>query len=100
MFIFLIRKILAKALHCNRSTQTLTYWEIERMFYEVKILNPQGKIIKIISGQELGKRYWKAFFIAEANKTLNSSSNQRVPNWVKKRLDMEYAHFGDKSIPA
>ena len=50
------------------------------MFYDVKILNPQGKIIKIISGQELGKRYWKAFFIAEANKTLNSSSNQRVPN--------------------
>ena len=70
------------------------------MFYDVKILNPQGKIIKIISGQELGKRYWKAFFIAEAKKPLNSSSNQRVPNWVKKRLDMEYAHFGDKSIPA
>ena len=69
------------------------------MFYDVKILNPQGKIKKIISGQELGKRYWKAFSIAEANKTLNSSGIQRVPYWVKKRLDMEYAHFGDKAIP-
>ena len=70
------------------------------MYYEVKILNPQGKIIQIISGQELGKRYWKAFFIAEADNTLNSRSNQWVPNWVKKKLDMEYAHFWDKSIPA
>ena len=70
------------------------------MFYDVKILDPKGKIKKIISGQELGKRNWAAFRMAEANNTLNSSSNQRVPNWVKKRLDMEYAHFGDKSIPA
>ena len=67
------------------------------MFYEVKILDPQGKIIKIISGQELGKRYWKAFFIAEANKTLNSSGYQRVPTWVKKRLDMEYFQYEDRS---
>ena len=69
------------------------------MFYDVKILNPKGKIIKIISGQELGKRYWKVFSIAEANKTLNSSGNQRVPNWVKKRLDTEYFQFQDKAIP-
>ena len=70
------------------------------MFYDVKILDPKGKIKKIISGQELGKRYWAAFRMEEANNTLNSSGNQRVPNWVKKRLDMEYAPFRDTSIPA
>ena len=36
--------------------------------------------------------------MAEANNTLNSSGNQRVPNWVKKRLDMEYFQFQDRSI--
>ena len=41
------------------------------MFYDVKILDPKGKIKKIISGQELGKRYWAAFRMAEANNTLN-----------------------------
>lgn len=70
------------------------------MFYDVKILDPKGKIKKIISGQELGKRYWTAFRMAEANNTLNSSGNQRVPNWVKKRLDMEYFQFQNRSIPA
>ena len=70
------------------------------MFYDVKILDSQGKIKTIISGQELGKRYWKAFSITEANKTLNSNGNQRIPNWVKKRLDMEYFLYEDRSIPA
>ena len=68
------------------------------MFYDVKILDPKGKIKKIISGQELGKRYWAAFRMAEANNTLNSSGNQRVPNWVKKRLDTEYGQFQGGSI--
>ena len=70
------------------------------MFYDVKILDPQGKNKKIISGQELGKRYWAVFRMAEANNTLNSSGNQRVPNWVKKRLDMEYVYFRVTSILA
>ena len=70
------------------------------MFYDVKILDPQGNIKENISGQELAKRHWKEFFIAEANKTLYTGGNQRVPNWMKKKLDMEYAHFVDKSFPA
>ena len=65
------------------------------MFYDVKILDPQGKIKKTVSGQELGKRHWNAFFTAEANKTLNSSGQQRVPTWVKKRLDNVYVMLRD-----
>jgi hypothetical protein len=68
------------------------------MFYDVKVLNPQGKIKKIISRQELAKRYWEGFYNTEANKTLNSSGIKQVPGWVKKKLDQEFAIFGDKSF--
>jgi len=61
------------------------------MFYDVKILNPQGEVKKIVSSQELSRRYWNAFQTSEANKTLNTSSRKQVPTWVKKKLDSEYA---------
>ena len=67
------------------------------MFYDVKILNPQGKIKKIVTGQELSTRYWNAYYHAEANKTLNSSGQKQVLSWVKKKLDMEYDHL--KGVP-
>ncbi len=60
------------------------------MFYDVKILNPQGETKKIVSAQELSRTFWNVFQTAEANKTLNTSSHKQVPAWVKKRLDMEY----------
>jgi hypothetical protein len=68
------------------------------MFYDVKILNPQGKIKKIISRQELGKRHWKDFFIANANNRIGSTNNPQVPNWMKKKPDVEYAPLGKRSI--
>ena len=70
------------------------------MFYDVKILSPQGNLVKIISGRELSSRHWKGFYDAEANKTLNSSGRKQVPNWVKKKLDMEYAQLRVTSISA
>ncbi len=70
------------------------------MFYDVKILNPQGKIKKIILGQELSARHWKSFYNTEANKTLNSSGNKQVPKRVKMKMDMEYVPLRDASIPA
>ncbi len=60
------------------------------MFYEVKIFNAQGKIKRIISAEELSRTHWNMFQTAEENKTLNPSSRQQVPTWVKKKLDMEY----------
>ncbi|MBT3508905.1 MAG: hypothetical protein HN472_05095 [Nitrospina sp.] len=70
------------------------------MFYDVKVLNPQGKVKKIISEQELSTKYWNAFYTHEANKTLNSSGTKQVPNWVKKKLDMDYAHVRITSLSA
>jgi hypothetical protein len=68
------------------------------MFYEVKILDPQGKVKKVLSRQELGKRHWKDFFIANAEKRKASINNLRVPGWLKKKLDLEYAPLGKRSI--
>lgn len=70
------------------------------MFHDVKILNPQGKIKKVISKQELSARYWDEFYHAEANKTLNSNGRKQVPSWVKKKLDSEFAHVQTASLSA
>ncbi len=70
------------------------------MFYDVKILNSQGKIKKVISAQELSKSYWNTFHVEESNKTLNTSSRKQVPGWVKKRLDMEYTFPLNTFTPA
>ena len=32
----------------------------------MKILNPQGKVLKGFSGEELSARYWEGFYDAEA----------------------------------
>jgi hypothetical protein len=61
------------------------------MFYDVKIMDAQGKTTKIVSAQEISNSYWNAFQYEEANKTLNTSSRKQVPSWVKKRLDTEYS---------
>jgi hypothetical protein len=57
------------------------------MFYDVKIMNPQGKVKKVFSSQEI---ILKFFQYQEANKSLNTSSKNQIPSWVKKRLDKEY----------
>jgi hypothetical protein len=61
------------------------------MFYDVKIMDAQGKTTKIVSSKEISNSYWNAFQYEESNKTLNTSSRKQVPSWVKKRLDNEYA---------
>ena len=61
------------------------------MFYDVQIMDPQGKVKRVVSSQEISKSYWNSFQYEEANKTLNTSSRKQVPSWVKKRLDNEYA---------
>jgi hypothetical protein len=70
------------------------------MFYDVKILNPQGKTLKIVSGEELRARHWEEFYDAEARKNLNSNGRKQVPGWVKKKLDMEYSYLQGMSISA
>ena len=61
------------------------------MFYDVKVLNPQGQIKKIVSGQELAQAHWNKFYTVEENKGLNTNTFKQVPVWVKKKLDLEYS---------
>ena len=68
------------------------------MFYEVKVINPQGKIKKVVSSKELAKRHWKDFFITSSENWEVSSNKQRVPGWMKKKLDIEYAPLRRGSI--
>jgi hypothetical protein len=70
------------------------------MFYDVKILKPQGKTLKVVSGEELSARYWEGLYDAEARKNLNSNGRKQVPGWVKKKLDMGYSHLRAMSISA
>jgi hypothetical protein len=70
------------------------------MFYDVKILSPQGKIRKIISAEELSSRYWQSFYNTEANRTLNSSGTKQVAKSVRRKMDREYAPFREKPVSA
>ena len=44
------------------------------MFYDVKIMNSQGKVKKIVPAHELSKSYWKKFQDEETNKSLNTTA--------------------------
>ena len=54
------------------------------MFYDVKVLDPQGRIKKIIPSQELSRLHWKAFNFNEEIKDLPTSKRPKVSRWVKK----------------
>jgi hypothetical protein len=42
--------------------------EEDRMFYPVKILNPKGKVKKILTSKSLSQRYWGDFFDPDIKK--------------------------------
>jgi len=42
--------------------------EEDRMFYPVKILNPKGKVKKVVTPKSLSQRYWGDFFDQNAKK--------------------------------
>ncbi len=70
------------------------------MFYDVKIMNSQGKIKKIVPAHALSKSYWNEFQVEESNKSLNTTARKQVPGWVKRRLDLEYNFPRDRSTSA
>ena len=49
------------------------------MFYEVRVFDSKNKIKRIISGQQLSKKYWDKF---ETNFNISSTK----PKKVKKKL--------------
>lgn len=59
------------------------------MFYEVKVLDPKGKLIKKIPGKELNKRYWKGFFES------TSKIARKKPGRKVKKADAILGEDGD-----
>lgn len=67
------------------------------MFYQVRILNPDGKLKAIISEEELSRIYWNRFISSENSYSMVNSDVKNVPSWVKNKLDLEFVESADKN---
>lgn len=76
-------------------TPTITTLEEAQMFYNVRILGPDGKIKKVINSGQLSNRHWKNFLKMESSMNLSSNGRPNVPGWIKKKLEMEYPDYKD-----
>lgn len=55
------------------------------MFYEVRILNRDGKVKKVFSRHELSKNYWKSFQYDRRNNQHSFPFGNKVRGSTKKR---------------
>ncbi len=60
------------------------------MFYEVRVKDPMGNVKQVITSQELRQAHWKNFKEMEEQNLLTSTGRDRVPRWVKDKLDVEF----------
>ena len=65
------------------------------MFYNVRVLGPDGKIKKVINSGQLSNRHWKNFITMEGSMGLTTTGRPIVPSWLKKKLEMEYPEYRD-----
>ncbi|GJL79363.1 MAG: hypothetical protein NPINA01_23520 [Nitrospinaceae bacterium] len=66
------------------------------MFHEVKILNPKGKLKKLISSQELRQEHWRKFNELSHEITIGKFSRGRVPQSVRHVLESEFHDHEDE----
>ena len=66
------------------------------MLHEVRILNPQGKMKKLISSQELRQIHWKKFNDLSNDITIGRFSKGRVPRTVAQALEIEFRESKDE----
>jgi len=60
------------------------------MFYDVKVLNPDGTMKKVITSTELQTNHWEKFRKAEESLSLQTSERRKVPRWIKEVLDLQF----------
>ncbi len=60
------------------------------MIHEVRILNPKGKIKKLISSQELRQEHWRKFNDLSHEITIGKFSRGRLPRLVRQTLAAEF----------
>jgi hypothetical protein len=61
------------------------------MFYQVKVLDQEGKLKKVITSNELSKRYWNAFF-DDANGDSKPKATVQQTRKKKKELEFYFDH--------
>lgn len=67
------------------------------MFYEVRIMNPDGTLKKVVSSKDLKTTHWDNFKKAEESLSLQNSDRPKVPKWVKDTLDVQFTEFSDSN---
>jgi len=65
------------------------------MFYDVKVLNPDGTMKKVITSNELLINHWEKFRKAEESLSLQTSERRKIPQWVKEKLDLQFPDFSE-----
>ncbi|MCH8311452.1 MAG: hypothetical protein IID17_00530 [Nitrospinae bacterium] len=65
------------------------------MFYDVKVLNPDGTMKKVITSNELKLTHWENFRKAEENLSLQTAERRKVPPWIKEKLDLQFPDFSE-----
>ena len=63
------------------------------MFYQVKVLNSEGKIKKVISSKELSKRYWNTFFEDMSGDSAAKTASIKLARKKKKELEFHFDHY-------
>jgi hypothetical protein len=62
------------------------------MFYQVKVLDKEGKLKKVITSNELSKRYWNSFF-DDANGDSRPKATPQQNRKKKKELEIYFDHY-------
>ena len=84
--------------HCNfwfsQSIGTFTANGTEGlMFYQVKVMDSEGKLKKVISSQELSKRYWNTFFDEMSGDNAAKTASVKQARKKKKELEFYFDHY-------
>ena len=59
------------------------------MFYEVRIFNARGKLKKILSGQELSRKYWEKINGQEPGLNPVQGKVKKISKEMRMRLDAQ-----------
>ena len=65
------------------------------MFYDVRVLNPDGTMKKVITSSELQLTHWDKFRKSEESLSLQTSERRKIPQWIKEKLDLQFPDFSE-----
>jgi len=65
------------------------------MFYDVKVLNPDGTMKNIISSKQLQTAHWENFRKSEESLSLQTSERRKIPQWIKEKLDIQFPDYSE-----